>query len=134
MSLPYYPWHQLASLWDRNDFGGVHDWLGARWNQLIQERPQGHDDPDARFLQGLAYAALALHFTQHHNQDGARLMAEDAVRVLSTYQPAYAGVAVVPVIESIRALQPCLAGIDNDADCPMQPLRYAPFQFVEYVS
>ena len=66
-------------LWNAGDFGGVHDWLGLRWNKLVQIAFTRGDDKDARFLQGLAFAALAFHFTQNRNQDGARLLADDAL-------------------------------------------------------
>lgn len=114
-------WPELAALWDERDFGAAHDWLGERWNSLIQSRPQGHDDPDARFLQGLAYAVLAFHFTQHINQDGARLMVADALEVLAGYAPAWAGMETAPVMASLKVLQPLLEGLDNDAPCPLQP-------------
>ncbi|UJS26324.1 DUF309 domain-containing protein [Thiothrix winogradskyi] len=122
-------WPELAALWDAGDFGAAHDWLGERWNVLIQSRPQGHDDPDARFLQGLAYAVLAFHFTQHANQDGARLMVEDTLRVLPEFTPAWAGMETAPVIASVKVLQPLLEGLDNEAPCPLQPFRCEPLKF-----
>ncbi len=96
-----FAWDELELLWNANNFGAVHDWLGERWNHLIQSRPAGHDDPDAQFLQGLAFAALAFHFTQNHNQDGAALLADDALALLPQFVPAYRGVAVAPVLETL---------------------------------
>lgn len=122
-------WPELAALWDAHDFGAAHDWLGERWNVLIQSRPQGHGDPDARFLQGLAYAVLAFHFTQNANQDGARLMVDDALDVLVDYAPAWKGMATAPVLASLNILQPLLVGLDNAAPCPLQPFRCEPLQF-----
>ncbi len=116
-----YAWDELALLWNAGDFGGVHDWLGLRWNQLVQTRASGMDDKDARFLQGLAFAALAFHFTQNRNQDGAKLLASDALAVLPEYGPAYLGVEVGPVLKSLTALRPMLEDLDPKADCPMQP-------------
>jgi hypothetical protein len=75
----------------------------------------------ARFLQGLAFAALSLHFTRHHNQQGAVLLADDALRVLPDFLPAYRGLGVAPVLASVQRLRPLLDGIDPEADCPMQP-------------
>lgn len=117
-------WDELAALWNAGDFGAVHDWLGLRWNQLIQTRPGGVDDTDARFLQGLAFAALAFHFTQNQNQDGARLLADDALAVLPEYGPAHMGVEVTPVLRTLNALRPLLDGLDTEADCPMRPFVF----------
>lgn len=119
-----FAWDELALLWDGNNFGAVHDWLGERWNYLIQTRPGRHEDPDAQFLQGLAFAALAFYFTQNHNQDGAALFAEDALSMLPRYLPACRGVAVAPVLETLNTLLPLLDGLVHEADCPMQPFVY----------
>jgi hypothetical protein len=119
-----FAWDELELQWNGNNFGAVHDWLGERWNHLIQTRPEGIEDPDARFLQGLAFAALAFHFTQNHNQDGAALLAEDAVAKLTGFLPAYRGVEVASVLETLNALLPLLEGLDHEADCPMQPFVF----------
>ncbi|MBZ0096495.1 MAG: DUF309 domain-containing protein [Sulfuricella sp.] len=119
-----FAWDELALLWDGNNFGAVHDWLGERWNHLIQTRPGGHEDPDAQFLQGLAFAALAFHFTQNHNQDGAALLAEDALAMLPRFLPAWRGVEIAPVLETLNTLLPLLEGLDHGSDCPMQPFVF----------
>ncbi|MDD5241830.1 MAG: DUF309 domain-containing protein [Sulfuricella sp.] len=119
-----FAWDELELQWNGNNFGAVHDWLGERWNHLIQTRPEGHDDPDAQFMQGLAFAALAFHFTQNHNQDGAALLAEDAVSKLTGFLPAYCGVEVAPVLETLNILLPLLVGLEHEADCPMQPFIF----------
>jgi len=119
-----FAWDELAALWNAGEFGQVHDWLGLRWNELIQTRPGGVDDADARFLQGLAFAALAFHFTQNQNQDGARLLADDALGVLPEYRPAHLGVEVAPVLKTLKALRPLLEGLDTEAECPMQPFVF----------
>lgn len=128
-----YPWQELAELWDGHDFGAVHDWLGERWNRLIQERPAGHDDQDAAFLQGLAFAALAFHFTQHGNQDGARVIADDALRVLARYSPSYAGVRLDGLIEGVGGLRSRLEGLENDATCPIEPRAFPCLELAETV-
>lgn len=119
-----FAWDELELLWNANNFGAVHDWLGERWNHLIQSRPAGQEDPDALFLQGLAFAALAFHFTQNHNQDGAALLADDALAVLPQFVPVYRGMNVVPVLETLNALRPLLDGLEREADCPMQPFVF----------
>ncbi|MGE5096044.1 MAG: DUF309 domain-containing protein [Betaproteobacteria bacterium] len=127
--MPDYRWDELARFWSANDFGAAHDWLGERWNRLIQERGDGHEDRDARFLQGLAFAALAFHFTQSHNQEGARLLADDALRVLPGYVPRHAGVAVDPVLDAVRALRSRLEGLDDEAPCPVAPRDFSAFTY-----
>lgn len=122
-------WQELAILWDGNDFGHAHDWLGERWNKLIQTRPLGHDDPDARFLQGLAFAALAFYFTQDRNQEGALLLLDDAHRVLSDFQPEWCGLNVAPLLVSLETLRPLIVGIPNEAPCPMRPFSCNPLSF-----
>lgn len=124
-----FSWPELAALWDANNFGGAHDWLGERWNRLIQTRPQGHGDADARFLQGLAFAALAFYFTQNHNQEGALLLLDDALHALPDFRPAWRGVEVDTILASLETLRPLLAGIPSEAPCPMQPFFCNPLRF-----
>ena len=120
----YFHWDEMAMQWNANNFGEVHDWLGERWNFLIQSSPLGQDDPDAKFFQGLAYVALAFYFTQNFNQEGAAVMAEDALKVLPKFSPVYHGIHVNPIIEDIQVLLPYLQGIATDAACPMKPFGY----------
>lgn len=117
----YFHWDELGMLWDANNFGGVHDWLGERWNFLIQSSPLGNRDHDAKFFQGLAYAALAFYFTQNFNQEGAALMVDDALEVLPQFGPVCHGIHVDPIIDSLLTLRPLLQGIAPDAACPLQP-------------
>lgn len=127
--MPDYRWDELARLWSENEFGAVHDWLGERWNRLVQERVDGHADRDALFLQGLAFAALAFHFTQSHNQEGARILADDALRVLPGYSPSYAGVAVAQVLDAVRSLRSRLEGVEDEAPCPVAPRDLTAFTY-----
>lgn len=129
MRADLFTWSSLAPLWDGNDFGQVHDWLGDRWNWLIQTQPLGEEDPDARFLQGLAYAALAFHFTQNRNQEGALLLLDDALQVLPGFAPERHGLAVGPVLSSLEELRPLIAGLENEADCPLQPFVCNPLTY-----
>jgi hypothetical protein len=117
-------WDELVLLWNAGDFGGVHDWLGLRWSQLVQMRARSTDDRDARFLQGIAFAALAFHFTQNRNQEGARLLADDALAVLPDYGAGHLGIETRHLLKSLRALRPMLEKLDVEADCPMQPLLF----------
>ncbi|MBI5262726.1 MAG: DUF309 domain-containing protein [Bradyrhizobium sp.] len=119
-----FAWAELADFWDAGDFRAVHDWLGLRWNHLIQTRPGGHADKDARFLQALAFAALAFHFTQNQKQDGAALVADDALSMLPGYLPLYRGLDVAPVIATLSTLRPLLEGLAPEDDCPMRPFTF----------
>lgn len=127
-------WDELARLWDGNDFRAVHDWLNLRWNGLVTSRVLRDDDPDARFLQGLAFAALALHFTQCGNQEGALMMIDDAMVFLAPYVPSHQGVAVEPVLQSLAELRPMLVGLPPQAECPMQPFVYRKFRHARAIA
>lgn len=124
-----YDWQEFAFLWDGNDMARAHDWLNLRWSRLIRDRIAGEQDPEAQFLQGLAFATLALHFTQSANQEGALLVLDDALVLLSKYRPAFLGVEVDPVIATLNELRPLIAGLAPDAECPMQPFVYRKFRY-----
>jgi len=132
--LPDYDWGELAELWDGNDFRAVHDWLNERWGQLVKSRVLRDDDPDARFLQGLGFAALALYFTQDGNQEGALMMIDDATIYLAPYVPSHQGVAVEPVLQSLAELRPLLVGLAPYAECPIQPFVYRKFRLARAVA
>lgn len=120
-SSEHFAWHELAFLWNSNDLRAVHDWLNERWSALVRNRVGGHADPEAQFLQALAFAALALHFTQHRNQDGARLMLDDALVALARFRPSYLGLRVDPILDTLAALRPLLVGLASGAECPLVP-------------
>ena len=126
-------WQEFSLLWDSNNFRAAHDWLLSRWNQITKTCLMGQADRDAQFLQGLAFAALALYFTQHANQEGALLMLDDAMVMLTKYVPSYQGVAVEPILESLARLRPLLIGLDPAAACPLPPPIYSSFQFAQAV-
>jgi uncharacterized protein len=128
-SWDHFNWSEFAPLWDGNDLAAAHDWLNERWTRLIRNRPGGHQDPEAQFLQSLAYATLALHFTQHGNQDGALLMLDDALVALGRYRPEFLGVQVDPVLATLNELRPLLVGLAPNAECPLWPFVYRKFEF-----
>lgn len=132
--LPHYDWEELAELWDGNDFRAVHDWLTCRWGDLVKTRVLRDEDPGARFLQGLGFAALALYFTQNANQEGALLMIDDATVWLSRYLPSHEGVAVEPVVQTLAELRPLLVGLPPLAQCPMQPFVYRKFRLTRAIA
>lgn len=122
-------WGEMAPLWDNNQLGQLHDWLNERWSRLIRDSVLGQKDPEAEFLQALAFAVLALFFTQNHNQEGALLMADDALMALNKYRPIYLGVAIEPIVGALQELRPLLCGLAADAPCPLYPFTYPKFQY-----
>ena len=122
-------WSEVAAMWDGNQMGQLHDWLNARWSRLIRNSMLGNKDPEAEFLQGLAYATLALFFTQNRNQEGALLMIDDAQMVLAKYQPRFLGVHVTPILGALQELRPLLVGLAPEDDCPLYPFVYPKFEY-----
>lgn len=119
--LSEFDWSEVAVLWNSNDLGALHDLLNERWSRLIRNSVLGTCDPEAELLQALAFATLALFFTQNHNQEGALLMLDDALVVLGKYRPAYMGLRIEPVYGHLQELRPLLAGLAPDAECPLLP-------------
>lgn len=117
-------WDELAHHWNENDFQAVHDWLNQRWAMLVKDRIGGDKDPDARFLQGLAFAALALFFTQHSNQESACIFIDDALMILPQYAPSHLGIRVEPILETLQTLRPVISLLAADDECPFQPFVY----------
>lgn len=122
-------WREAAAMWNDNELDALHDWLNERWSRLVRNSVLGHADPEAEFLQGLAFATLALFFTQNHNQEGALLMIDDALLALAKYRPCFLGVEVDPIVAALHELRPVLVGLPPDAPCPMFPLVYPKFEF-----
>ena len=128
-SRAHFFWEDLAHLWDSNDLAAAHDWLNERWSRLIRNSVAGQADPEAQFLQGLAYAVLALYFTQNANQEGAVMMIDDAMMSLNRFRPGFLGVRVDPIIATLEELRPLLAGLAPDAECPLWPFVYHKFEY-----
>ncbi|MDG5973996.1 hypothetical protein H010_01945 [Hydrogenophaga taeniospiralis CCUG 15921] len=122
-------WGEVATLWNNNELGALHDWLNERWSRLIRNSVLGQSDPEAELLQALAFATLALFFTQNQNQEGALLMLDDALIALGKYRPAYLGVRIEPIYATLQELRPMLVGLAPNADCPMWPFVYPKFEF-----
>jgi len=121
-------WTEVATLWNGNEFGVLHDLLNERWSRLIRNSVLGTRDPEAEFLQGLAFATLALFFTQNSNQEGALLLLDDALIVLGRYRPHFMGVRVDPIIATLEDLRPLIASLPADGENPMFPFAYAKFE------
>lgn len=127
-------WDELAYHWNNNEFHEVHDWLNQRWSKLVQSSPARDKDPDARFMQGLAFAALALYFTQNGNQEGARLLLDDALMLLPQYAPSYQGIMIEPILETLHTLRPAISLLGPDDECPFQPFVYNKLMFERNLS
>ncbi len=121
-------WSEIAALWNNNELGALHDLLNARWARLIRNSVLGSADPEAAFLQALAFATLALFFTQNRNQAGALLLLDDALLALGRYRPRFLGVQVDPIIGTLQALRPLIAALPADGENPMFPFVYAKFE------
>lgn len=122
-------WSEVAALWNSNDLGTLHDLLNERWSRLIRNSLLGSADPEAEFLQGLAFATLALYFTQNHNQEGALLLIDDALIALCRYRPRFLGVQVDPIIATLEELRPLVASLPADGECPLFPFVYAKLEY-----
>lgn len=122
-------WREVAALWNSNDLGTLHDWLNERWSRLIRNSPLGQADPEAELLQALAFATMALFFTQNQNQDGALLMLDDAVMVLGKYRPGYMGIQIEPIYAHLQELRPMLVGLAPQAECPVWPFIFPKFEY-----
>lgn len=121
-------WSEVATLWNTNELGVLHDLLNERWSRLIRNSVLGTRDPEAEFLQGLAFATLALFFTQNRNQEGALLMVDDALIALGKYRPRFMGVQIDPIIGTLQTLRPLIASLPADGENPMFPFVYAKFE------
>ncbi|NWG30792.1 MAG: DUF309 domain-containing protein [Rhodocyclaceae bacterium] len=127
--LAHLDWSEVAAMWNGNRLEQLHDWLNERWSRLIRNSLLGTKDPEAEFLQALAYAVLALFFTQNHNQEGALLMIDDAQLTLGKYRPRFLGVHVDPILAALQELRPLLVGLAPDAECPLYPFVYPKFEY-----
>lgn len=121
-------WGEVAKLWNNNQLGQLHDWLNERWARLIRNSQLGNKDPEAELLQALAFATLALFFTQNQNQAGALLMLDDAMMALGKYRPSYMGIKIEPIYGTLQDLRPLLVGLAPDAECPMYPFVFPKFE------
>jgi hypothetical protein len=124
-------WTEVATMWNSNQLGQLHDWLNERWSRLVRNSLLGTRNPEAEFLQGLAYATLALFFTQNRNQEGALLMIDDAMIALGKYRPAFLGVHVDPILDALQELRPLLVGLAPDDECPLYPFVYPRFEYAQ---
>ncbi|NMF89077.1 DUF309 domain-containing protein [Aromatoleum petrolei] len=122
-------WSEIAALWNGNELSALHDLLNARWSRLIRNSVLGAADPEAEFLQGLAFAALALFFTQHRNQEGALILLDDAVFALGKYRPRFLGVQVEPIVGCLQEMRPLIASLPADGENPSFPFVYAKFEY-----
>jgi len=120
-------WGEIAALWNGNELGALHDLLNERWSRLIRNSVLGRADPEAEFLQALAFATLALFFTQNRNQEGALILLDDAVVALGKYRPRFLGVHVEPIIGSLQEMRPLIAALPADGENPSFPFVYAKF-------
>lgn len=101
-------WDELQEMWSRGDFKGAHDWLNEHWSVEVKDLPDGDRQPRARFLQGLAFTALAFHFALEQNRESTGLFVHDGLQVLPSFVPSYAGIQVTPLVDALGELQATL--------------------------
>lgn len=112
-------WDELLVFWQAGDFRTAHDWLNERWARVVQESTAADSDPFARFLQGLAFAALAFHFAAEQEHESAEIFIEDAIRVLSRYPHNYAGIDVAPMVDALSELDNAMPTVDAAVPIPV---------------
>lgn len=122
-------WGEVAARWNSNELGELHDWLNERWSRLIRNSVLGTSDPEAELIQALAFATLALFFTQNHNQEGALLVLDDALMALGKYRPSYLGIRIEPICSALEELRPLLVGLAPEAECPIYPFVLPKFEY-----
>ncbi|HJV24441.1 MAG TPA: DUF309 domain-containing protein [Aromatoleum sp.] len=122
-------WSEVAALWNANELGRLHDLLNERWSRLIRNSVLGTADPEAEFLQGLAFATLALFFTQNRNQEGALILLDDALVLLGKYRPRFLGVHIEPILASLEEMRPLIAALPPDGENPAFPFVYTKFGY-----
>lgn len=73
-------------LFNRQDYYEAHEVAEELWHRAAE--------PEKTFLKGLIHAAVSLCHLQRGNAHGARVKHRSAVRYLSAYSPAFAGLDV----------------------------------------
>ena len=88
------------------------------WEAVWLQSPE----PEKTFLQALSQTAAAFHHLQKNNPIGAASLLRAALRKLDRYPPAFAGIAVDPLRNSIRAW---LDALDRHAppELPFPPIE-----------
>lgn len=111
--LPLILWDELRDIWNDGDFDVAHDWLNERWGRIVQVSVQGDRDPLARFMQALAFTALAFHFAREHNYESARLFVDDALVALPPFTPVHLGLRTQILVDRLEFLDRSLPGIGD---------------------
>lgn len=124
-------WDELLMFWQSGDFRSAHDWINERWSRTVQESVEGDADHFARFLQGLAFAALAFHFAGEQNRESTELFVADGLDVLSRYPSSYAGIDIPPIIDSLAELRDLMPPPSAEQPIPaiissVRALRFLP--------
>jgi predicted metal-dependent hydrolase len=81
------------------------------------------DEPEKTFLQALIQITAAFHHLQRKNLRGAASLLRASLRRLDSYPAAYAGIAVEPLRESVRAWLQALNQEDPSPQLPIPLLR-----------
>ncbi|MBF2051055.1 MAG: DUF309 domain-containing protein [Elainella sp. C42_A2020_010] len=82
---------------NQQQFYACHDTLEAIWMEAIE--------PQKTFYQGILQIAVALYHLGNQNFRGAIILLGEGMNRLRHYQPSFAGIDVVQLLEQSRALQ-----------------------------
>jgi uncharacterized protein len=83
----------------------------------------GSEEPEKTFLQALIQVAAAFHHLQRQNSAGAASLLKAALRRLEPFPPAYGGLAVEPLRQSIRGWLDALDRNERPAELPFPTIR-----------
>lgn len=99
----------------RQDFFDAHEHWESAWLRL--------SEPEKSFLQALIQITAAFHHLQRENRIGTRSLLTRALRRLERYPAEYAGVAVEPLRQSVRAWLNALEEQALPSPLPYPPIR-----------
>ena len=84
-----------AELFNRGEHLAAHEVLDDLW--------EATEGPDADFYKGLIQASVALHHLGSGNVEGAQKLERGMRKLLAAYLPEHRGVALTPLLETLRA-------------------------------
>ncbi|MGM9496772.1 DUF309 domain-containing protein [Desertifilum tharense IPPAS B-1220] len=81
---------------NQGEFYECHDTLEAIWIEA--------SEPQKTFYQGILQLAVAIYHLGNHNLRGATILVGEAISRLSRYQPNYAGIDVIGLLDESQTL------------------------------
>jgi predicted metal-dependent hydrolase len=99
-------WLQGIQEFNAREYYACHDTLEALWMDSV--------DPDKKFYQGVLQIAVACYHLHNRNWRGAVTLLGEGIGRLPYYQPVYAGIDVIQLIQDSRNLLNALQSIGTD--------------------